>query len=592
MSLLPSIIFSVCLLSASFFAIPSAHAVSAKDIAAALDAPADSGIEFSDSTAGWAKKTGSVAITTPSGVPSVSNTYLVGTSPGKANPQKAITFSLKVRGAGTLSFRYQVSLDDWNDAELCAYEDNYDDGYLWGDSGYWDENVETGWDWWEEEEFDLGTDSYTHTVTFAILGPTSEGYEKPELNKEWGEILYNKAWLDNFAWEPNPFYQILEFSPDPETDNSFEDRLRVSLNSAYDNISFRYTTNGSTPTMNSPLYIPGESAEIEISQKTTIKAIAIENNQRINDTIYEATYLPRTKAPELTLEQGDFASSATVTFSSETPNAQFYYTTNGQPPIRTPNGNPGESTSKGTKATLTDTTTIQVMAWAESMPDSIVIAKRFEKLPKPQIDYSLDNNSTHPCFDNQGTLTLTATQGARIRYQITGGNVQVYENPLDITETTEIRFQAQQEGKLHSDTVTRKFYRADTLFPLDPPEAPGWSLFFLPGEVSEKTSAKLIADWQPIAHDSQKKIYYRPDLLRGGNSYWVFTPEGNTRAEPIEHIYIYPLEGITIPANTWMLSGIPEGASIPQDIQAHTWNGQNFQPASPSHTGPAWFYTP
>ena len=230
------------------------------------------------------------------------------------------------------------------------------------------------------------------------------------------------------------------------------------------------------------------------------------------------------------------------------------------------------------------------MAWRTALS----FWKSFEKLPAPGKFPLPSMTPQAPTLSlikmTKATLTLTATQGARIRYQIDGGDIQLYENPLNITETTEIRFQAQQEGKLHSDTVTRNFYRTNTLIPLPVP-AHGWSLFFLPGEVSEKTSAQLIAKWQPITHDSQKKIYYRPDLLRGGNSYWIFTPEEGTRAEAIENIHIYPLPGIIIPAKTWILSGIPEDASIPQDIQAHTWNGQIFQPASPSHTDPAWFYT-
>ena len=595
MSLFAPLIVSLCLLSFSSIFSPAARAASAKDITAALDAPAS--VEFSASTSGWSKSTGSISKIVPKGIPSVNSTYLMGTSPGKANPQNQISFSLKVRGAGTLSFRYQVSLDGGNGAELCAYEGNYDEGSLWGDSGYWDENFETGWDWWWEDEFDLFTDTYTHTVTFAILGPLyDEFYEKPELDSEWGEKLYNKAWLDRFVWEPDLSWQIMEFFPDPETDNAFDESVTVSLNSDYDNISFRYTTDGSTPTMNSPLYDPWEHEGIDIFEKTTIKAIAIENNQQIDDTIYEATYLLKTKAPDFTLTQNDLQNAATVNFSSETPEAQFYYTRNGQPPIRLENGNPGENTFNESTVTLTGTTTVQAMAWAEGLVDSIIITNTYEKLTSPEISFSLDNNtrdnntsSTHPYFDNNGSLTLTAPQDTTIKYQINDGEIKEYTSELDFNDTTEIRFQAQQEGKLYSDVVTQKFYKTTEGSTLSEPAASGWNLFFLPGEVSEQTSADLILKWKPIAYDSQKKIYVRPDLLRGGNSYWIFTPQGGTRTEP-SNFPIYPLEGITLPSKTWFLSGIPDGATLPTSIQVQIWNGKTFQPVSLPPASAAWLY--
>ena len=408
-----------------------------------------------------------------------------------------------------------------------------------------------------------------------------------------GEKLYNQAWLDQFAWTPDEDARLLVFDPDPEEFNSFDEELAVYLESDYDNLTFRYTTDGSDPNANSPVYDP--DVGIAITQNTTISAIVYEGNTPVDNTVHRASYMLKTARPQLNITQNEFENSALLEFRSDTPGAVFYYTLNNAVPERLENGQPGENTFIGSQVTLTKTTTVQVLAWADALADSDVVSENFEKLPTPESSFVVNGTpSAHPVFDkdDQATLTLTAAQGARIRYRINGGDIQMYENPLDIDQTSEIRFQAQQEGKLHSDTVTRKFYQADTLFPLDPPEVPGWRLFFLPGEVSEKTSAQLIAKWQPIAHDSQKKIYYRPGLLRGGGSYWIFTPEGNTRAEPIEHIYIYPLPGITIPAKTWMLSGIPEGASIPQDIQAQTWNGQAFQPASPPPTGPAWLYTP
>jgi hypothetical protein len=579
-----------CLLAVAAFC-PDAHGATAQQIATALDNPV--GVTFSASSS-WVYKAGNVADIIPKGVPSFNTNYMVCASPGKANPQKLNFFTVTIQGAGTLSFRYQASLDDYNWAELCAYENDYEWGWLWGASGYWDNYVDQGEDWWEEGEIPLGAENYTRTITFAVVGPTSEGYEKPELDPEWGEKLYNKAWLDKFVWTPDEDARLLAFNPDPEELNSFNEKLTVYLESDYENLTFHYTTDGSAPNANSPVYDP--DAGITITRNTTISAIVYEGDARVDTTVYSASYMRKTAPPQLNITQNELQNPALLEFSSDTPGAVFYYTLNNNVPERLENGQPGENTFTGSQVTLTKTSTVQVLAWADGLANSDVVSETFEKLPTPEISFAVNGTpSVHPFFDknDQGTLTLTTMQGARIRYQITGDAIQLYENPLNINQTTEIRFQAQQEGKLHSNTVTRKFYRTNTLFPLDPLEAPGWSLFFLPGEVSEKTSKELIKQWHPIAHDSQKKTYYRPDLLRGGGSYWIFTPEGGTRAEAIEHIYIYPLPGITIPAKTWILSGVPEDASIPQDIQAQTWDGETFQPVSPPPTDTAaWLYSP
>ena len=170
---------SCCFLAVVAFC-PDAYGATAQQIATALDNPA--GVTFSASNnSSWSNKTGTVADIAPKGIPSTNSNYMVCSSPGKANPQKVNSFTVTVKGAGVLSFLYQVSLDGGNDAELCAFENDYEGGWLWGDSGYWNWNIneEYDWDWWMEGEIYLGAENYTRTITFAVADlPTANWYEK------------------------------------------------------------------------------------------------------------------------------------------------------------------------------------------------------------------------------------------------------------------------------------------------------------------------------------------------------------------------------------------------------------------------------
>ncbi len=589
------------LLSSPLFCLKM-QAATAAQIATALDTPA--GVVFSASNAGW-KIVNSAAVSgiNRSGVPAENKNYLMSSSPGKADPQAEYYYTVTVKGCGTLSFKYQVSLDFYNDAKLCAYEAGDFENPPFEDSDYLDDTDGEGAEWWENGEYDVGTETYTHTITFAIRGPVKEDYLLDEYLKpdpEFGELLKNMAWLDHFVWTPDENAVLFAFDPAPEVASPFNDWLIVYLNSDYDNLTIRYTTDGSTPTNTSYLYDP--SVGISITENTTITAVIYENGARVNNILYKATYQRRTAPPQFDLIQNNFQYNALLKFTSATPEAAFYYTMNGQPPIRLADGSPGENTFKGSQVTLSETAIIQAMAWTrseeEDLANSEVISKTYEKLAPPQITCLLDGtaNGVHPYFDKTAVLTCTQAQGAPVMYQVgNDGEIQQYSNALEYSNKLDfsdksIRFQAQQAGKLHSNTVTCAFYKTSTQCLLPVP-SPGWSLFFLPGEVSEQSSEELIEHWLPIAYNSQKKIYFRPDLLRGGNSYWIFTPQGGTRTEP-SNFPIYPLPGIPVPSKTWLLSGIPEGATLPQGIHAQTWNGQTFQqPVSQPPAGTAaWLY--
>jgi len=563
--------------------------ISAANLAKALDNPP--GITFFNSDGDWSAKTGTVSGVNIKNVPSVGNTYLEGKAPGRGTPQKQNSFRFQVQGAGTLHFRYQVSLDYYNDSALCLHLGNYEEDCLWEDSDILDDFVEPGADWWLEEEVYFDGETYTNEAVFAILGPDDEFYEKLELDKEYGEKLYSKAWLDSFVWEPDEDMQILFFEPDPEQFPAFDNWQYIYIESDYDNVSFRYTTDGSLPNLNSPLYDPEQP--IVIDKNTTVNAIAYEGNNKIGAAVYRASYQLMTAAPQLTLQQDDFADFATVSFSSETPDACFYYSTNDQAPERLPDGSAGPNTFKGKSVRLTQSTTLQVMACAEGLAESLPLTQDYIKLQNPNYSYEVDSNSgnQHAYFDYQVELSLSAASGSRLIYELNGDRHELAEGEskvLLLEETSSLRFQAQQEGKLHSETVTLNFVKTDKAITLEKPAQSGWHLLFLPGEVSLGNSEGLIEQLQPYAYDSQKKCYYRPTLLRGGQSYWYFVADPDSFTK---HNFAVAPVAPDLPSQTWFLGGL--NGLEPESLNAWLWDltTQKYsRPSAETSTGPAWLF--
>ncbi|MFA7175492.1 MAG: hypothetical protein WC340_19105, partial [Kiritimatiellia bacterium] len=186
----------------------SSHAITEAQIAAALDNPV--GVTFGVGNNKWNAdskstfKAGDVA-----NIPTVGRGYLYADSPAAANIQGRSTFTVRLRGAGTLLFNYQVSLDYWNASELIVYEGNAPSDWLWSDGNWWDKGDYTADDWWIENEIYVDVMRYTRDLTFAIVGPEVGDDE----DDEGKDNLLGRAWLDNFVWVPETDVVMLEIEP-------------------------------------------------------------------------------------------------------------------------------------------------------------------------------------------------------------------------------------------------------------------------------------------------------------------------------------------------------------------------------------------
>ena len=134
-------------------------------------------------------------------------------------------------------------------------------------------------------------------------------------------IPANTVWMEEQA-EFAPNITLPVFSP---IGGSYDHNpLSVSLTCATPGAVIRYTTNGTTPTINSPVY----SGPIAVNKNMTIKAIAISGSSM--STIASQTYTLKVSKPIITLDGTSATKTATITCSTE--GATIRYTTDGSNP--------------------------------------------------------------------------------------------------------------------------------------------------------------------------------------------------------------------------------------------------------------------
>lgn len=102
----------------------------------------------------------------------------------------------------------------------------------------------------------------------------------------------------------------------------------VTISSATEGATIRYTTDGTNPTATSPVY----TAPIMVSSNTTIKAYAVKNGLA-DSKIFGATYkFTDVAVPEFSIPSGDYYGPQVITLTSATEGATIRYTTDGTAP--------------------------------------------------------------------------------------------------------------------------------------------------------------------------------------------------------------------------------------------------------------------
>jgi len=139
----------------------------------------------------------------------------------------------------------------------------------------------------------------------------------------------------------------------------------VTISTSTTGATIRYTTDGSEPTVNSPVY----STAIKVSKTTTLKAKAFKAG--MNDsatasatyTIEEVVPVQTVATPSFSLASGTYKTEQNVTISTATAGATIRYTTNGTEPVVT-------SPEYTGAIKVSKTTTLKAKAFKAGMNDS------------------------------------------------------------------------------------------------------------------------------------------------------------------------------------------------------------------------------
>jgi len=192
-----------------------------------------------------------------------------------------------------------------------------------------------------------------------------------------------------------------------------------------------YTTNGQSPTVDSPTY----TSSLTVSATETIEAIAVADGYAPS-TVATATYMihPPADQPTFSPKPGPYTSAQTITISDATKNATIYCTTNGDTPTVT------ASDLCKSSIQVSATETIKAIATAPGYTQSAVAAGT----------YTITLTTATPTFSPaQGTYTgtqhvsiLCATTGATIYYTTDGSpptaSSNKYANPIAVSASETI----------------------------------------------------------------------------------------------------------------------------------------------------------
>ena len=164
----------VCLfiLIVAFLPVQS-YCITVQQIAEALDKP--EGVTFGVGNETWlADRRASFAVGKIFSIPAVGNGHLYVSSPANATPQKQHTFTLRLRGAGELTYNYQMSLDTLRGSTLIVYARGDVNNWLAAHYDRYTETHYTAHNWWLTKRFHFDYQQFTRNLTFAVVGSKTD----------------------------------------------------------------------------------------------------------------------------------------------------------------------------------------------------------------------------------------------------------------------------------------------------------------------------------------------------------------------------------------------------------------------------------
>jgi hypothetical protein len=206
----------------------------------------------------------------------------------------------------------------------------------------------------------------------------------------------------------------------------------VTISDSTSGITIYYTTNGTTPSTNSPVY----SSAITVSASETLEAIAA-GGGNASSAVGTAAYTIVAATPTFSPAAGNYGVALTVTISDTTPSSTIYYTTNGTTPTT-------NSATYSAPISVSSTETLEALATAAGDSNSAVGSVAYTLTIGGQAATPTFSLSTGSYIGTQTVTISDTSMGATIYYTLTPGTVgtppttssTVYTGPVTVPSTS------------------------------------------------------------------------------------------------------------------------------------------------------------
>ena len=241
-----------------------------------------------------------------------------------------------------------------------------------------------------------------------------------------------------------------------------------------------YTTDGTTPTPDSPVY--GEPIPVEAS--LTIRAMATSPDWHPSP-VSAADYTLRVVPPALDPPGGTSNGPRTVTFTVATPAAAIHYTLDGSEPTSA-----SPSVASGGTVVVAGSATLKARAFRAGWTPSLTTSANYSIAAGQVADPTVAPPGG--VYEAPQTVTLsTSTESARIHYTVDGGEPTlaspIYGVPIPVAASCVLRARAFKAGFVPSGLVVHEYTIGAASLPL-PVVDPGPGTYAVRQSVSVTSS--------------------------------------------------------------------------------------------------------
>lgn len=234
----------------------------------------------------------------------------------------------------------------------------------------------------------------------------------------------------------------------PESGTTFDSSLSVSMLCASEGATIHYTTDGSEPTMESPVY-----KRFRVNGKTTVKARAFYENGAASEIVTAEYALGRCAEPVISTTSGEtfYHKGNQVSIAYDCEEGVVYYTTDGSEPTN-------ESPVYEGPFTTDESMVVKAKAFSDNYFDSAVVTatltREWEPVATPVI-------TAADSFTGAKTKVeiVCATEGATIRYTLNGSDpnshAKKYVAPFYVTEGCTVKAYAVLEDYTNSEIAAK-----------------------------------------------------------------------------------------------------------------------------------------